>query len=186
VVDDNCLNKSLFERTVNNMFKKQKRVKPIYTFAADGTFLPFVNSLLPLNFEDSLTNSEQTTGQEAVDIFRMSMDPSLSGTGTVPLAFDCVFMDREMPVMNGVEATRQIVALQSGPGRELCVPVPVIGLSASVESADSWRAAGMTYLLGKPFTRTELSRVLRLVDTRRKAATPDTTLRHSFLRILKT
>jgi hypothetical protein len=42
-------------------------------------------------------------------------------------------MDMEM---NGVKATT-IVALQSGPGRESCVPVPVIGLSASVESADS-------------------------------------------------
>ena len=102
---------------------------------------------------------------------------------TIAGDFDCVF---DCVFMNGVEATKQIVALQSGPGRELCVPVPVIGLSASVESADSWRAAGMTYLLGKPFTRTELSRVLRLVDTLRKAATPDTTLRHSFLRILKT
>jgi hypothetical protein len=38
VVDDNELNKSMFERTVNNMFTKQAgdRAKPIYTFAANG------------------------------------------------------------------------------------------------------------------------------------------------------
>jgi hypothetical protein len=42
VVDDNELNKTMFERTVNNMFFKQKRAKPIYTFAANG--------LLPLSF----------------------------------------------------------------------------------------------------------------------------------------
>jgi hypothetical protein len=34
VVDDNELNKSMFERTVNNMFKD--RAKPVYTFAANG------------------------------------------------------------------------------------------------------------------------------------------------------
>jgi hypothetical protein len=51
VVDDNCLNKSLFERTVNNMFKKQKRIKPIYTFAADSTSVTFVHPLLPLKLE---------------------------------------------------------------------------------------------------------------------------------------
>jgi hypothetical protein len=37
VVDDNELNKTMFERTVNNMFFKQYRAKPVYTFAANGT-----------------------------------------------------------------------------------------------------------------------------------------------------
>jgi hypothetical protein len=36
VVDDNALNKTLFERTVNNMFIKENRVRPVYTFAANG------------------------------------------------------------------------------------------------------------------------------------------------------
>jgi CheY-like chemotaxis protein len=48
--------------------------------------------------------------------------------------------DREMPVMDGVEATRHIMALQLG--QKSRVPVPIIGVSASVESADDWRAAG--------------------------------------------
>jgi CheY-like chemotaxis protein len=38
--------------------------------------------------------------------------------------------------------------------------VPIIGHSASVERSDDWRAAGMIYLLGKPFTQKELRRVL--------------------------
>jgi hypothetical protein len=40
VVDDNQLNKSMFERTVNNMFEKADRAKPVYTFAANGLY-PF-------------------------------------------------------------------------------------------------------------------------------------------------
>jgi CheY-like chemotaxis protein len=47
-----------------------------------------------------------------------------------------------MPVLDGVEATRRITALQKG--RPAHVPVPVIGLSASVESTDDWKAAGIT------------------------------------------
>jgi CheY-like chemotaxis protein len=111
-----------------------------------------------------------------VDIFTKSLGESLDGSRVDAPGFDCVFMDREMPVMDGVEATRRIVAMQSEGGGELRVPVPVIGLSASVESADGWRAAGMAHLLGKPFSRQDLSRVLRLVDARRtpKATTaPD-------------
>jgi CheY-like chemotaxis protein len=56
--------------------------------------------------------------------------------------------------------------MQQEPERTSGLPVPVIGLSASVESADGWWAAGMSYLLGKPFSRKDLDRVLRLVDAR--------------------
>jgi hypothetical protein len=38
VVDDNAINKRLFQRTVDNMFKKMKRKQtPVYTFASNGT-----------------------------------------------------------------------------------------------------------------------------------------------------
>jgi CheY-like chemotaxis protein len=80
-------------------------------------------------------------------------------------AFDGVFMDREMPLMNGVDATRIIMAMQKEPGRLKSLPVPVIGLSASVESMDVWTEAGMSYLLSKPFSRKELNYAIRLVDT---------------------
>ena len=57
--------------------------------------------------------------------------------------------------------------MQNRPGRKMCVPVPVIGLSASVESTDGWRAAGMACLLGKPFSRKDLRRVLQMIDARK-------------------
>jgi CheY-like chemotaxis protein len=103
---------------------------------------------------------------EAVALFTKSLDQSINGTGEAK-DFDCVFMDREMPVMGGVEATRIIVDLQKG----IRAPVPVIGVSASVESPEDWRAAGMSYLLGKPFSRKDLGRVLRLIDSRRRDLT---------------
>jgi CheY-like chemotaxis protein len=72
--------------------------------------------------------------------------------------------------MGGVEATRRIVVIQQEgiSGR----PVPVIRLLASVESADGWWAAGMSYLLEKPFSRKDIDRVLRLVDARSMPASP--------------
>jgi CheY-like chemotaxis protein len=73
-----------------------------------------------------------------------------------------------MPVLDGVAATRRITALQKG--RPAHVPVPVIGLSASVESTDDWRAAGMTYMLGKPFKRKDMRHVLVLVDARKASS----------------
>jgi hypothetical protein len=36
VVDDNAINMKLFERTVNHLFKQQKRAKPVMIFAANG------------------------------------------------------------------------------------------------------------------------------------------------------
>jgi CheY-like chemotaxis protein len=95
-----------------------------------------------------------------VAIFKKSLDQSIS---TKDQDFDCVFMDREMPVMGGVEATRLIIEMQKG----TLAPVPVIGVSATVESTEKWREVGMTYLLGKPFPRKDLMRVLRLIDARR-------------------
>jgi CheY-like chemotaxis protein len=181
VVDDNAINKRLFERTVSHMFKQQKRVKPIFTFAANGTLSICVSLLLlsTLCCICILNKSPQIVGQEAVDIFTESFDTSLNGSftkssldsiGSASDAFDCVFMDREMPVMDGVEATRRIVTMQRNSGRGLRVLVPIIGLSASVENAECWRAAGMNFLLGKPFSRKDLSRVLQLVDARRVSA----------------
>jgi hypothetical protein len=38
VVDDNNFNKTFFERTVKNVFVKQDRVVPVFTFAANGNF----------------------------------------------------------------------------------------------------------------------------------------------------
>jgi CheY-like chemotaxis protein len=108
-----------------------------------------------------------------VAIFTKSLEQSMS---TKAQDFDCVFMDREMPVMGGVEATKLIIDLQKG----ALAPVPVIGVSASVESSLGWSEAGVSFLLGKPFSRKDLNRVLRLIDARRA---PLAQVNHQALRI---
>jgi CheY-like chemotaxis protein len=69
--------------------------------------------------------------------------------------FDLVFMDREMPTMDGVEATRIIRAL---PGQSRMV---IIGISASSDvNHRECLEAGMNDTLGKPFTEQDLGRII--------------------------
>jgi len=67
--------------------------------------------------------------------------------------YDIVFMDMQMPAMDGLEATRAVRALG---GRYL--DLPIIALSANVvpQQVRMCLDAGMTAHLGKPFTEEDL------------------------------
>jgi CheY-like chemotaxis protein len=73
-------------------------------------------------------------GQEALDCLRRA-------------TFDCVLMDMQMPLMDGLEATRQIRADPALAG------LRVIALTANIMQADRERcfAAGMDVFINKPF-----------------------------------
>ncbi|MEM7498963.1 MAG: ATP-binding protein [Pseudomonadota bacterium] len=81
-------------------------------------------------------------GQEAVEAFR--------GGGP-----DVIFMDVSMPVMSGIEATREIRALEHE--RDLA-PVPIVALTAYAMEEDRERcvAVGMSDFVSKPFRRHDL------------------------------
>ncbi|MDE1146746.1 MAG: ATP-binding protein [Azospirillaceae bacterium] len=80
-------------------------------------------------------------GQEALDA--LAAEP-----------VDLVLMDMQMPVMNGLEATRHLRAAEAGTGRH----VPVIALTAHSLSdrADEHLAAGMDDHVVKPFDHDRL------------------------------
>ena len=75
-------------------------------------------------------------------------------------AFDVIFMDIQMPVMDGVVATKAIRSLQSEQGLQPhCV---VVGVSAHAVSGDreKYLALGMADYLTKPIDRKHLERAL--------------------------
>ncbi len=79
-------------------------------------------------------------GQEALDAVRDSM------TGGTP--FDLAFMDMQMPIMDGLAATRAIRALETSGARRL----PIVALTANAFASDlqSCRDAGMDDHVAKP------------------------------------
>jgi signal transduction histidine kinase/CheY-like chemotaxis protein len=68
--------------------------------------------------------------------------------------FDLIFMDMYMPVMDGLEASVQIIKLDVG--------IPIIAMTANIMSEDMeiYRKSGMNDCVGKPFTSQELWRCL--------------------------
>jgi CheY-like chemotaxis protein len=87
---------------------------------------------------------------------RLAADVTLANNGAEALeriaetAFDAVLMDCQMPVMDGLTATRRIREAEAGQGRGS--RLPIIALSANVMSEDREQcmAAGMDAYLAKP------------------------------------
>jgi CheY-like chemotaxis protein len=79
--------------------------------------------------------------------------------------YDAIFMDVQMPEMDGLEATRQIRSLETQKARE----IPIIAMTANVfrEDVEQCLEAGMTSHVGKPLDLDEIIRILRiyLVET---------------------
>jgi CheY-like chemotaxis protein len=93
-------------------------------------------------------------GQEAVEAFKHN-------------AFDLILMDIQMPVMDGLEATRHIRALQNEAG--LHPQCAIVGLSAHAMSGDRERylSEGMLDYLTKPIRTEALRTVLDLCRKKR-------------------
>ncbi|MDR3536777.1 MAG: ATP-binding protein [Acetobacteraceae bacterium] len=89
------------------------------------------------------------------------VDPAADGREAVEAAlrvrYDAILMDIQMPVMNGVQATRRIRALPPPHNG-----VPVIALTADVlaDAPERYRAAGMDAYLSKPLSPAALMTTL--------------------------
>jgi CheY-like chemotaxis protein len=83
----------------------------------------------------------------------------------VPGKYSAVLMDMQMPVMDGIEATRRIRQIERDAGAS---PVALIALTANVMHGDRDRciAAGMTDFLSKPVNRADLAAKLRAATAR--------------------
>ena len=108
-------------------------------------------------------------------------DLALNGQQAVDAAtrqhYDVIFMDGQMPVVDGFAATSLIRAAEREAG---CTPVPIVAFTASALDTDRerFREAGMDDFLSKPLTRQTLGeKLFKFVDDRRKSSgEPDSPL----------
>ncbi|MDL2205545.1 response regulator [Eubacteriales bacterium OttesenSCG-928-N13] len=106
-----------------------------------------------LIFEELLSSSgvqidSVTNGSEALQAFSAAPD-----------RYDIIFMDIQMPVMDGLEATRAIRALDAPSAQT----VPIVAMTANVFQEDIQRSldAGMNDHLGKPI---DIERVYAVIE----------------------
>ena len=99
--------------------------------------------------EDMPTN--QLVARKMLENMGHTVDIAANGLQALELArtkdYDLIFMDMQMPVMNGLDATRR---LRRYGGRFETVPIIAMTANASTSDEDECRAAGMNDFISKP------------------------------------
>jgi PAS domain S-box-containing protein len=116
--------------------------------------------------EDNVVNQQVLTGM----LLHLGCTADMVGDGSTAIQelgrkyYDLVFMDCQMPHMDGFEATRIIRKReQQSAGNGSAARVPIIALTANAMDGarDECLAAGMDGYMAKPFSITELHAVLK-------------------------
>ncbi|MDO4203458.1 MAG: response regulator [Selenomonadaceae bacterium] len=159
---DGIISKPLYRSGLRHLFNevlgKEKAKANGDTLNAD------FSNIRALLVEDNELNREITT--ELLSLTGMQVDSADNGqvcvdkfTGSQPGWYDVIFMDVEMPVMDGYEATRRIRELNT----EYAKQIPIFAMTANVMSEDVIKAknAGMNEHVPKPFDMKKLVAVMR-------------------------
>ena len=87
-----------------------------------------------------------------------------------PDKYDVIFMDVQMPIMDGVEATQEIIEYEE---EEELPHTPIIAVTANVLKGDRERflGSGMDDYISKPIDKNELHRVLEQIAKHRYSKT---------------
>ncbi|MCK9394932.1 MAG: response regulator [Methylobacter sp.] len=121
--------------------------------------LPDYSGNRVLVVEDNKVNQKVILSQLA----KFQLKPDLANNGQVALdmlerqAYDLVFMDCQMPVMDGYEATRIFREREDGKPR---TPITALTAHASAGEREKCLSAGMDDYLSKPASRADLAVVL--------------------------
>jgi len=91
-------------------------------------------------------------GQEAIEYFEKNIQSSDD-------KYDAILMDENMPIMNGIEATKNILAIEK---QERLQHIPIIALTANALKGDreKFLASGMDEYIAKPVNKQQLVTML--------------------------
>jgi PAS domain S-box-containing protein len=161
---DVCLNKPLRRKDfIEALTGSAQRLKPAvddHSSDVQSEEATVIASRI-LIVEDSLVNQ-----QVAVSMLRKSgYEPEVAENGIAALsalghgAFDLVFMDCQMPELDGFEATRLI---RSGQAGEVNRAIPIVAMTANAMIGDRERCidAGMDDYIAKPVRKQDFMRML--------------------------
>jgi two-component system sensor histidine kinase/response regulator len=111
--------------------------------------------------EDNQVNQE--VGRTMMETFGCMVDVASNGCEVLErmesCRYDIVFMDCEMPIMGGLEATRKIREREKQQGKPRATIVALTARSTA-EDRDRCLDVGMDDYLGKPFRMVEISRMI--------------------------
>lgn len=151
------------EVVVDQQIEAAKPVEPMMILVVEDNS---VNQMIIKEFLEKDRHKVLITsnGKEAVDIIK-----------GFPNKFDLIFMDIQMPVMDGVTATREIRKVQ-----EDTKGLPIVALTANAfkSQVDEYIEAGMQDTLTKPIVHSDLRRMLeKFRPQNAKKAGPEHTYR---------
>lgn len=145
----------------------EQPVRPAHSPARNGDETP-----LPADAPRILIVDDVLVNRFVVEVYlkKMGIRPTAAENGTQALrllereSFDLVFMDVQMPVMDGLEATRHIRAGGSGLRN---AELPIIAMTAHAMRGDEemCTAAGMNDYISKPISQKVLQeKLVRWLD----------------------
>lgn len=120
---------------------------------------PIMRRFKLLMAEDNAVN--QLVGKQLLESRGHTLILASNGSEAVELAraddFDAILMDIEMPVMDGLEATRTILRTRGDAGGP-----PIIALTAALfdEQIERYLAAGMVDVIGKPLIMADIEQAV--------------------------
>ncbi|NOZ89726.1 MAG: response regulator, partial [Epsilonproteobacteria bacterium] len=164
--DSSNINLNEFNRVVNKPISYQKFIKEVeetYDLELFGKNIKINYSNLDILIVEDVEINREYEKEMLNNFFGISCDTASNGKEAVKKAkehnYDAILMDMRMPVIDGIEATKEI--------RQFNKTVPIICMSANVYKEDKISAenAGMNDFIEKPLDKQDIeSKLIKLIN----------------------